>query len=180
MPSHRIRPTGYLPLRLAKTRAETSTAATMSETIQLDSGIYIFLCEAGTASVEATRWCLEQPGAISCRPTGFHSVLSRGEFTIPLKIGVPVLCCGCLYLKNPRKLVKIGQFFVCNLSQNKGMKTSTLTPKDVLAVCCPTCGAASGKPCELGGGGLRSTPHRDRELSAGDVVDCVSKKKNSS
>ena len=59
------------------------------------------------------------------------------------------------------------------------MKTSALTPKDILAIRCPTCGAASGKLCELGGGGLRSTPHRDRELSAGDVVKGGTAKKTS-
>ena len=61
-----------------------------------------------------------QDATIAAVSIAFHSVLSRGEFTIPLKIGVPVLCCGCLYLKNEsRKLVKIAQSSVCNLSQNK-------------------------------------------------------------
>jgi len=38
------------------------------KTAALTPAFYIFLCEAGTASVEATRWPLEPPGAFSYRP----------------------------------------------------------------------------------------------------------------
>jgi hypothetical protein len=40
--------------------------------------------------------------------------------------------------------------------------------KQVLAVPCPTCGAASGKKFELSTGQLRTEPHRDRQLIAAD------------
>ena len=38
-----------------------------------------------------------------------------------------------------------------------------LTPKQVLAVRCPTCGAPPGVRCELGIGRHRTEPHRGRE-----------------
>jgi hypothetical protein len=38
--------------------------------------------------------------------------------------------------------------------------------KKVLAVQCPTCGAAPGKKCELSSGQPRTDPHRDRRLLA--------------
>jgi hypothetical protein len=43
-----------------------------------------------------------------------------------------------------------------------------LSTKKVLAVRCPTCGAASEKKCELVTGQPRSAPHRDRRLIAAD------------
>jgi len=39
-----------------------------------------------------------------------------------------------------------------------------LSLKQVLAVPCPTCGAASGKKCELSTGQPRTEPHGDRRL----------------
>ena len=116
---------GALPLRDTWERGRESSAGQLYQPAMRHClahasrcGVRPSGCDAQhfSDSVEATRWCLEQPGAISCRPTGFHSVPSRGEFTIPLKIGVPLLCCGWLYLKiGPRKLVTIAQFSVCNL-----------------------------------------------------------------
>ena len=40
--------------------------------------------------------------------------------------------------------------------------------KQILAVRCPTCGAAPGKRCELTTGQPRTEPHRDRRLIAKD------------
>jgi hypothetical protein len=46
--------------------------------------------------------------------------------------------------------------------------TRELSPKQVLAVRCPTCGAASGEKCELSTGQPRTSPHRERVWIAGD------------
>jgi hypothetical protein len=43
-----------------------------------------------------------------------------------------------------------------------------LNPKQVLAVECPTCGAAPGEKCELSTGQPRTNAHRDRRLIAKD------------
>jgi hypothetical protein len=43
-----------------------------------------------------------------------------------------------------------------------------LSPKKILAVRCPTCGAAPEEKCELSTGQPRTEPHRDRGLIAGD------------
>ena len=57
------------------------------------------------------------------------------------------------------------------------MRNKELTPKQLIAVPCPTCGAAIGEPCELHSGALRSGPHRDRRLSAADAVEAKSTRK---
>jgi len=46
--------------------------------------------------------------------------------------------------------------------------TKELSPKQVLAVRCPTCGAAPGEKCELSTGQPRTSPHRDRVWIAKD------------
>jgi hypothetical protein len=51
------------------------------------------------------------------------------------------------------------------------MKTTELTPKQILSVPCTTCGAAIGEGCELHTGHLRTEPHRDRKLFAADAVE---------
>ena len=43
-----------------------------------------------------------------------------------------------------------------------------LSPKQILAIRCPTCGAAPGEKCELSTGQPRTEPHRDRRLLAKD------------
>lgn len=43
-----------------------------------------------------------------------------------------------------------------------------LSSKQILALPCPTCGAAPGEKCELGSGQPRTEPHRDRRLIAAD------------
>jgi hypothetical protein len=53
------------------------------------------------------------------------------------------------------------------------MKTKDLTAKQILYVPCPTCGAATGDPCELHSGALRTEPHRDRKLSAAEAVETI-------
>ncbi len=51
------------------------------------------------------------------------------------------------------------------------VKSKELTPKQILSVPCNTCGAAIGEACELHTGALRTEPHRDRKLSAAEVVE---------
>jgi hypothetical protein len=51
------------------------------------------------------------------------------------------------------------------------VKTKELTPKQILSVPCTTCGAAIGEACELHTGAPRTEPHRDRKLSAAEVVE---------
>ena len=51
------------------------------------------------------------------------------------------------------------------------VKSKELTPKQILSVPCPTCGAAIKEPCELHTGALRTEPHRDRKLSAAEAVE---------
>src|SRR6267143_1091829 len=48
-----------------------------------------------------------------------------------------------------------------------GMKKA-LSPKPLLAVRCPTCGAAPREKCQLATGQPRTNPHRDRPLEAKD------------
>jgi hypothetical protein len=45
-----------------------------------------------------------------------------------------------------------------------------ISPKQILAVRCPTCGAAPREKCELSTGQPRTEPHRDRRLAASDKV----------
>ena len=58
------------------------------------------------------------------------------------------------------------------------MKSKELTPKQLISVVCPTCGAGIGEPCELHSGALRSEPHWDRKISAADVVEAKSRMRN--
>jgi hypothetical protein len=51
------------------------------------------------------------------------------------------------------------------------VKTKELTPKQILSVTCPTCGASTQEPCELHTGDLRTEPHRDRKLSAAEAME---------
>lgn len=51
------------------------------------------------------------------------------------------------------------------------VKARELTPKQILAVPCSTCGAAVGEVCELHTGAPRTEPHRDRKLSAAEAVE---------
>jgi hypothetical protein len=47
-----------------------------------------------------------------------------------------------------------------------------LTPKQILAIPCPTCGAAPGVRCQLATGQSRTGPHRDRRLIATESRGC--------
>jgi hypothetical protein len=53
------------------------------------------------------------------------------------------------------------------------MKTKDLTLEtDIIRTLpCPTCGAAIEEACELHSGALRTGPHRDRKLSAVEIVE---------
>ena len=46
-----------------------------------------------------------------------------------------------------------------------------MTPTLLLAVSCPTCGAAAGKACLLHSGRLRNELHIDRKLCAIEAVE---------
>jgi hypothetical protein len=51
------------------------------------------------------------------------------------------------------------------------MRKRDLTPKQLSAVPCPTCGAAVGEHCELNSGAPRSEPHVDRKFAAIEAVE---------
>ncbi len=71
--------------------------------------------------------------------------------------------------------------FLCReMSHYAVMKTKELTPKQILSVRCPTCGAATGEVCELNSGAPRTEPHRDRKLLAADVVEMKLSKRSRS
>ncbi|MHB8410479.1 MAG: zinc finger domain-containing protein [Candidatus Acidiferrales bacterium] len=53
------------------------------------------------------------------------------------------------------------------------MKKKELTPKQLSAVPCPTCGVAAGESCVLHSGGARSEAHVERKLSA---IEALQKK----
>jgi hypothetical protein len=55
------------------------------------------------------------------------------------------------------------------------MKKSDLTPKHLISVPCPTCGAAVGERCVLHSGGLRSESHLERKFAAIEVSERKSK-----
>ena len=46
-----------------------------------------------------------------------------------------------------------------------------MTPKQLSAVPCSTCGVAAGKRCVLHSGALRGEPHVDRRLTAAEAVE---------
>jgi len=58
-----------------------------------------------------------------------------------------------------------------NLGHHFCVVSKELTPKQIFAVRCPTCGAAPGVRCELGTGQPRTEPHRDRRLIAEERPD---------
>jgi hypothetical protein len=74
---------------------------------------------------------------------------------------------------------------VSNIEHSRGrgtvhyvaVKSKELTPKQILSVPCPTCGAATGEGCELQTGALRTEPHRDRKISAAEAVETKSNKR---
>jgi len=45
-----------------------------------------------------------------------------------------------------------------------------LTPEELCAVPCPTCGVAAGERCVLHSGGLRSEPHVERKFEAAEAA----------
>jgi hypothetical protein len=51
------------------------------------------------------------------------------------------------------------------------MKTRELTPEQVLAVACPTCGVPVGARCVLLSGAIRFEPHVDRKFSAAEAME---------
>ncbi len=66
-------------------------------------------------------------------------------------------------LRNSCNIEQIGSrsfnYFAC-------VKKNELTPEQISAVSCPTCGARVGKRCELNTGTLRFGPHLDRKFAA--------------
>jgi hypothetical protein len=55
-------------------------------------------------------------------------------------------------------------------AEKKAFREAEPWPKEILSVRCPTCGAASGEKCKLCTGPPRTAPHRDRRLTAKDLV----------
>jgi hypothetical protein len=51
------------------------------------------------------------------------------------------------------------------------MRMEELTPKELSAVRCPTCGVAAGQRCHLHSGSPRVEPHLDRKLSAIEALE---------
>jgi hypothetical protein len=74
-------------------------------------------------------------------------------------------------LANVLKLSIIEHFSRPGTLHHVGVKTKEVTPKQILSVPCPTCGAATEEACELHTGALRTEPHRDRKLSAAEAVE---------
>ena len=56
------------------------------------------------------------------------------------------------------------------------MNAKDLTPKQLLTVRCPTCGAKAGEKCELATGQPRTFPHRDRRLITAEFIESLAKK----
>jgi hypothetical protein len=69
---------------------------------------------------------------------------------------------------NCHKLFKFDHSCAQVLGHYLSAMKKELSPERILAVRCPTCGAAPGKKCELGSGQPRTEPHRDRRLIAKD------------
>ena len=92
-----------------------------------------------------------------------HLVNAIAEFEA---LGVALIslsnCPNCPRLTIP--IHGFGAFCLCYVYAVK----KELSPKQILAVRCPTCGAGPGETCELNTGQPRSEPHRDRELIAAD------------
>ena len=55
------------------------------------------------------------------------------------------------------------------LGQYLSAMKAELSPKQILAVPCPTCGVAAGEKCELTTGQPRFESHRDRRLIAAEL-----------
>jgi len=69
-------------------------------------------------------------------------------------------------LNNCSDLIQIDHSCALVLGHYLDMKKPS--PKQILAVHCPTCGAAPGEKCKLTTGQPRTEPHRDRRLTAAD------------
>jgi hypothetical protein len=80
-------------------------------------------------------------------------------------------------LANVLNMSNMEHFPTCGTLHYVVVKTKELTPKQILSVPCPTCGAATGAACELHTGALRNEPHRDRKLSAVEAVETKSSKR---
>ncbi len=57
--------------------------------------------------------------------------------------------------------------YYCSLFR---MRVKDLTPKRLLSVPCPTCGAPAGKRCERYSGVPRKEPHVERKLAATEAI----------
>jgi hypothetical protein len=51
------------------------------------------------------------------------------------------------------------------------MKKKELTPQELFAVLCPTCGVTVGTCCVLNTGAPRANPHIDRNFAAMEVLE---------
>jgi hypothetical protein len=66
------------------------------------------------------------------------------------------------------KLLKIDHSYALDLGHYLNTVKKELSPKQMLAIRCPTCGVAPGEKCKLSTGLPRFEPHRDRRLIAKD------------
>ncbi len=65
-----------------------------------------------------------------------------------------------------RELFKIEHSFAWVVGHDLFVMKKERGPKKVLAIRCPTCGAAPGEKCELSTGQPRPEPHQERQLIA--------------
>jgi hypothetical protein len=65
-----------------------------------------------------------------------------------------------------RKLSQIDHQCNAGLKHSVFAMKKELSPKQMLSIRCPTCGAAPGEKCELSTGQPRTDPHRDRRVIA--------------
>src|SRR5271169_5844300 len=70
-----------------------------------------------------------------------------------------------------RASVQYGTDLLRVLSDYFRMKKKDLTKKQLSSVPCPTCGVAVRQRCILHSGGLRSTPHVNRKLTAVEAIE---------
>jgi hypothetical protein len=68
-----------------------------------------------------------------------------------------------------RAMASVSKNRSARATQNKlASREAAIILEQVLAVRCPTCGAAPGEECKLVAGSPRTKPHRDRRWTAKD------------
>ena len=138
------------------------TAREVSQFSRVDSGFNIVSLASGASSLS----CVE------------HRQAHHSPFLIQAALG------GLSLMPRSRKInlawsgvvKKIAQPFksdhFCSWSRSMFLPAmkKELSPKQILAVHCPTCGAAPGEKCKLTTGRHRAESHRDRRLIAAEQL----------